>query len=1253
MPGSRPLIAGWIAVTMSLHAARAAPSEDPGLVTRLARNAWYWQARARSDKAEEAWKQVLEAAPDNPEALAALGGFHARAGRMQAARDALARLEKTSPGHPDVPVLRREIEVGARYGALLLQARKLVHEDRAAEGAAKYRELFGAAGPPGDLALEYYQTVGGAPGGWEEAREGLRRVVRRAPAEPRFRLALGKLLTYREETRREGIELLGALARDPTVGKEASASWRQALLWLPATEADVPLFRAYAKVHPGDAEIARRIDRSRKSGSLRDAFAALDRGDLRTAEQLFRAMGDDPEARRGLALIAERRSLQTRKAGFAALERGDLKAAEELFQAAGDDADARLGLALVAQRRGVAALQEGRFAEARDYLERSRRLQPQRRDLWDEPLRSATFWQLLEEARAARDEGRDDEAEAKLLDSVAHPPARDRWHADLALADLYFARKQRQKAEVRYRDVLAAVPDQPDALRALAAILVQDGRYEEAMPVNDRLLQVDARKAFRPQWLRAEVLRGGAARSRASGDRARARAQLADAQKADPSDVWVLHDLANLLLETGSVADAQPVVAELLRAAPSLPEARVVEARLLAARGDAAGALAILGTLPAPLDPGVVALRRRLEVQVEIPRLLDAAARGERAQVVQRLSALERTVAQEPELAARVAVAWSKLGENQRALSLMRSAMAKSPGATRGARLELASALLEAGDDEAVSRMIAGLEQDPSLTPPERRSLAEIRVAHAVRIADRSRESGDPAAAALALDAVEKDYPRDPRILAARARLLESRDPARARALFRAVVASSPDDVEALRGAIDTSLALGDLEAARVLAADIERRHPADPRAHVVAARVAMQRGDDGAAMQSLRTARMLLAPRPLVRGGAVAAAGTSTAELPPGAPALASSGDAGQDAMRAGVDRDIQRIQERHRSAFSAGGEARRREGEPGLSALTELRQSLRFELPIAYRGRAALRVSEVELDAGVPGRDAAPRFGTGGTTRTSQLATGTELFLSYQERHFSAFVASTPIGFRLLAGLGGVRVQDSFGPVSVAAELSRRILKESLLSYAGTSDPATRRTWGGVLMDGGRLDVALAFAPATFYAYGELHRLIGYQVQDNRRMAAGGGIDLDVYRGPFGNVVTGPAIALMGYDRNLRFFTFGQGGYFSPQRFVHGGLALKWWGGDRFHWEVVAEPGYDSFEEGSSPAFPLSTDQRGVDPYPARTSGGLSFNGRAVIGWRISSAFEAGLNVTAQRAPEFQELSGGLVLRFGGSAR
>jgi len=68
-------------ICLLLLTSAAAVAQDAA--APLARNAWYWQARARSDKAEEAWKNVLKAAPDDAEALAALGGFAARSGRSE------------------------------------------------------------------------------------------------------------------------------------------------------------------------------------------------------------------------------------------------------------------------------------------------------------------------------------------------------------------------------------------------------------------------------------------------------------------------------------------------------------------------------------------------------------------------------------------------------------------------------------------------------------------------------------------------------------------------------------------------------------------------------------------------------------------------------------------------------------------------------------------------------------------------------------------------------------------------------------------------------------------------------------------------------------------------------------------------------------------------------------------------------------------------------------------------------------------
>ena len=118
-----------------------------------------------------------------------------------------------------------------------------------------------------------------------------------------------------------------------------------------------------------------------------------------------------------------------------------------------------------------------------------------------------------------------------------------------------------------------------------------------------------------------QILCAEAARSSARQDSAGARAALLQARTADPSNVWVLHDSANALLAAGSLEQADATVTELLRLAPTLPEAQIVRARLLAAEGDEAGALAILSALPAG-NASASALRRKLELQVRIPQLV-------------------------------------------------------------------------------------------------------------------------------------------------------------------------------------------------------------------------------------------------------------------------------------------------------------------------------------------------------------------------------------------------------------------------------------------------------------------------------------------------------------------------------------------------------------------------------------------------------------------------------------------------------
>src|SRR4051794_34823530 len=143
----------------------------------LVKNAHYWQERGRADRAAEFWTRVLQVDPSNAEALVELGTTHSRAGRLDRAREYLARLRQSRPDHPGVATLERAVATGVDYDQLVGRARQQARAGRSAEAVGSYRQAFGGAEPPDDLALEFYQTLGGTGDGWDEARRGLERLA--------------------------------------------------------------------------------------------------------------------------------------------------------------------------------------------------------------------------------------------------------------------------------------------------------------------------------------------------------------------------------------------------------------------------------------------------------------------------------------------------------------------------------------------------------------------------------------------------------------------------------------------------------------------------------------------------------------------------------------------------------------------------------------------------------------------------------------------------------------------------------------------------------------------------------------------------------------------------------------------------------------------------------------------------------------------------------------------------------------------
>lgn len=397
--------------------------------TALVEQGIYWQSMGRLELAEASWRKLLSADPRSADAMYGMSQVELARGNAEAARSWIARLRAAHPGDARAGQFEARLrQPGGQAVTDLQAARSAARAGRTAEALQLYRTIIGNRLPPEPLAVEFYQLLGGIPAGWDEGRKGLEQLVQDKPDHLGYRLALAQLQTYREPTRRQGIRSLADLSKQPTTATAARASWRQALLWLDARAADAPLYRDYLALQ-SDPVVAQRLE------GLADA-----RRDA-----------------------AEPRASDATGPGFAALERGELSTAERRFREAlrlrPGNTDALGGLGLV-------RLRQQRFAQAQDLLRQASKGSARK---WASALRSATYWDLLGQVSAAR--GSNDPATARSLleRAVQLEPGEAAGRA--ALAELRQERIDQARAQAR-RQREADRPD--DARRTLEEALATD-----------------------------------------------------------------------------------------------------------------------------------------------------------------------------------------------------------------------------------------------------------------------------------------------------------------------------------------------------------------------------------------------------------------------------------------------------------------------------------------------------------------------------------------------------------------------------------------------------------------------------------------------------------------------------------------------------------------------------------------------------------------------------------------------------------
>jgi hypothetical protein len=161
----------------------------------------------------------------------------------------------------------------------------------------------------------------------------------------------------------------------------------------------------------------------------------------------------------------------------------------------------------------------------------------------------------------------------------------------------------------------------------------------------------------------------------------------------------------------------------------------------------------------------------------------------------------------------------------------------------------------------------------------------------------------------------------------------------------------------------------------------------------------------------------------------------------------------------------------------------------------------------------------------------------------------------------------------------------------------------------------------------------------------------LTGTNVEPNHSLAAHLGLRWEL-RAKSTRVETGITVSAMAFERNLSKFTYGHGGYFSPQRFVHYGLPVDWRGSyQAISWRLSLEPGVTWFQVEEAPYFPLAASAQTSGPrprYPGRESLGLDVNGGLELGYVLTQQLTLGARTELHTGHDYREIYAFTFLRF-----
>ena len=257
---------------------------------------------------------------------------------------------------------------------------------------------------------------------------------------------------------------------------------------------------------------------------------------------------------------------------------------------------------------------------------------------------------------------------------------------------------------------------------------------------------------------------------------------------------------------------------------------------------------------------------------------------------------------------------------------------------------------------------------------------------------------------------------------------------------------------------------------------------------------------------------------------------------------------------------------------------------------------------------------------------------------------------------------VGSTPLGQDLNTVVGGVQWSPQLTDyLKLILTGERRAVVDSLLSYVGVEDKYSGKKWGQVTKNGGSAQLSYDDGDAGFYAGVGLYNYIGENVPSNDNFTGNAGVYIRPYRADDRELKTGISMTYMDFSKNLSYFSYGQGGYFSPQDYISVSFPVDYTQKfDNWNMSVGASLGYQSYSQDESPYFPTDAAmQSQLEDYVSRgfakeawysgsSESGMGYNLRAAADYKVNKDMTIGGQVGYDTFGDYNESTAQLYFRY-----